>query len=231
MTPASLVRVQMRPPPGGIRTLFGRAPAAEVMDVRGGDLRVLPTRRDRSCPARTAHRRCRGPRRGPVGVPIPSGPDASCRSGLRDPERLGRGGHLGRPWQLNRRSVFNKAGVSTDHRGVRSPRCPLQDGLWPVAFLSSWHLVASRRLPRTGAGCANGLAARYDVAGHAADHLQSATPVFPMVFLSAVLVWALPGRGRRDLLRAAAWRGHRQLPARAGGQRAGDRRHRWRNLE
>ena len=42
--------------------------------------------------------------------------------------------------------------------------------------------------------------ARYDVAGHAADHLQSATPVFPMVFLSAVLVWALPGRGRRDLL-------------------------------
>ena len=42
--------------------------------------------------------------------------------------------------------------------------------------------------------------ARYDVAAHAADHLQSATPVFPMVFLSAVLVWALPGRGRRDLL-------------------------------
>ena len=41
--------------------------------------------------------------------------------------------------------------------------------------------------------------ARYDVAGHAADHLQSATPVFPMVFLSAVLLWALPGRGRRDL--------------------------------
>jgi len=45
---------------------------------------------------------------------------------------------------------------------------------------------------------------RYDVAGHAADHLQSATPVFPMVFLSAVLVWALPGRGRRDLLLGAA---------------------------
>jgi hypothetical protein len=42
--------------------------------------------------------------------------------------------------------------------------------------------------------------ARYDVAGHAADHLQSATPVFPMAFLSAVLLWALPGRGRRDLL-------------------------------
>lgn len=43
--------------------------------------------------------------------------------------------------------------------------------------------------------------ARYDVAGHAADHLQSATPVFPMAFLlSAVLLWALPGRGRRDPL-------------------------------
>jgi hypothetical protein len=42
--------------------------------------------------------------------------------------------------------------------------------------------------------------ARYDVAGHAADHLQSATPVFPMAFLFAVLLWALPGRGRRDLL-------------------------------
>jgi hypothetical protein len=41
---------------------------------------------------------------------------------------------------------------------------------------------------------------RYEVAGHAADHLQSATPVFPMIFLSAVLLWALPGRGRRDRL-------------------------------
>jgi hypothetical protein len=50
--------------------------------------------------------------------------------------------------------------------------------------------------------------ARYDLAGHAADHLQSATPVFPMAFLCAVLLWALPGRGRRDpllwLLLAAA---------------------------
>jgi len=41
---------------------------------------------------------------------------------------------------------------------------------------------------------------QYEVAGHAADHLQSATPVFPMIFLSAVLLWALPGRGRRDRL-------------------------------
>jgi hypothetical protein len=39
---------------------------------------------------------------------------------------------------------------------------------------------------------------QYDLAGHAADHLQSATPVFPMAFLSAVLLWALPGRSRRD---------------------------------
>jgi hypothetical protein len=42
--------------------------------------------------------------------------------------------------------------------------------------------------------------ARYDVAGHAADHLQSATAVFAMVFLSSVLVWALPPRARRDPL-------------------------------
>jgi hypothetical protein len=41
---------------------------------------------------------------------------------------------------------------------------------------------------------------RYEVAGHAVGHLQSATPVFPMIFLSAVLLWALPGRGRRDRL-------------------------------
>jgi hypothetical protein len=49
---------------------------------------------------------------------------------------------------------------------------------------------------------------RYEVTGHAVGHLQSATPVFPMIFLSAVLLWALPGRGRRDpllwLLLAAA---------------------------
>ena len=61
--------------------------------------------------------------------------------------------------------------------------------LWPVAaFLLPVLVVQSV------------WSARYDVAGHAADHLQSATPVFPMVFLSAVLFWALPGRGRRDLL-------------------------------
>src|SRR4029453_14192926 len=51
-------------------------------------------------------------------------------------------------------------------------------------------------------------AGRYEVTGHAVGHLQSATPVFPMIFLSAVLLWALPGRGRRDrqlwLLLAAA---------------------------
>jgi hypothetical protein len=47
-----------------------------------------------------------------------------------------------------------------------------------------------------------------DVAGHAAEHLASATAVFPMVFASALLLWALPGRSRRDpllwLLLAAA---------------------------
>jgi hypothetical protein len=50
--------------------------------------------------------------------------------------------------------------------------------------------------------------AQYDVAGHAAAHLSSATTVFAMVFASAVLLWALPERGRRNpwlwLLFAAA---------------------------
>lgn len=82
---------------------------------------------------------------------------------------------------------------------------------WSVAdrvihFARSWWPVAAFLLPVLVVQSV--WSARYDVAGHAADHLQSATPVFPMVFLSAVLLWALPGRGRRDpllwLLLAAA---------------------------
>jgi len=65
-------------------------------------------------------------------------------------------------------------------------------------FLRSWWPVAAFLLPVLVVQSL--WSARYDVAGHAADHLQSATPVFPMVFLSAVLLWALPRRGRRDLL-------------------------------
>ena len=42
--------------------------------------------------------------------------------------------------------------------------------------------------------------ARFDVAGHAAGHLASAMAVFPMVFVSSVLMWALPGPARRDPL-------------------------------
>ena len=82
---------------------------------------------------------------------------------------------------------------------------------WSVAdrvvdFARSWWPVAAFLLPVLVVQSV--WSARYDVAGHAADHLQSATPVFPMVFLSAVLLWALSGRGRRDpllwLLLAAA---------------------------
>ena len=74
---------------------------------------------------------------------------------------------------------------------------------WSVAdrvvdFARSWWPVAAFLLPVLVVQSV--WSARYDVAGHAADHLQSATPVFPMVFLSAVLLWALPGRGRRDPL-------------------------------
>jgi hypothetical protein len=42
--------------------------------------------------------------------------------------------------------------------------------------------------------------AQYEAAGHAAGHLGSATAIFPMVFVSAVLLWVLPGGGRGDPL-------------------------------
>jgi hypothetical protein len=75
-----------------------------------------------------------------------------------------------------------------------------------IDFTRTWWPVAAFLLPVLVVQAV--WSAGYDVAGHAADHLQSATPVFPMVFLSAVLLWALPGRGRRDpllwLLLAAA---------------------------
>jgi hypothetical protein len=67
-----------------------------------------------------------------------------------------------------------------------------------LAFLRTWWPVAAFLVPVLVVQTV--WSSRYDVAGHAADHLQSATPVFPMVFLSAVLLWALPGRGRRDPL-------------------------------
>ncbi len=65
-----------------------------------------------------------------------------------------------------------------------------------LAFLRDWWPVAAFLLPVLAMQAV--WSAQYDVAGHAAGHLQSATPVFPMVFLSAVLLWALPRRGRRD---------------------------------
>ena len=65
-------------------------------------------------------------------------------------------------------------------------------------FLRTWWPVAAFLVPVLVLQAV--WSSQYDVAGHAADHLQSATPVFPMAFLSAVLLWALPGRGRRDLL-------------------------------
>jgi hypothetical protein len=67
-----------------------------------------------------------------------------------------------------------------------------------LAFLRTWWPVGVFLVPVLVAQTL--WSSRYDVTGHAADHLQSATPVFPMVFLSAVLLWALPGRGRRDLV-------------------------------
>jgi hypothetical protein len=67
-----------------------------------------------------------------------------------------------------------------------------------LGFFRTWWPVAAFLVPVLVVQAV--WSSRYDVAGHAADHLQSATPVFPMAFLSAVLLWALPSRGRRDLL-------------------------------
>ena len=65
-----------------------------------------------------------------------------------------------------------------------------------LGLLRRWWPVAAFLLPVLVAQTV--WSSQYDLAGHAADHLQSATPVFPMAFLSAVLLWALPGRSRRD---------------------------------
>src|SRR5215204_1342011 len=94
-------------------------------------------------------------------------------------------------------SASEESEVAAQGRSLTGRLLEILHSWWPVAAFLVPVLVAQTIW-----------SARYDVAGHAADHLQSATPVFPMVFLSAVLLWALPGRGRRDpllwLLLAAA---------------------------
>ena len=44
---------------------------------------------------------------------------------------------------------------------------------------------------------------RYNVEGHAAGHLGSATTIFAGTFMIAVIVWAIPAGRRRDLLTGA----------------------------
>jgi len=110
--------------------------------------------------------------------------------------------------QPSRRSVFNtavdQATAGSEESSVRSAERSVADRV--IEFTRHWWPVAAFLLPVLVVQAV--WSARYDLAGHAADHLQSATPVFPMVFLSAVLLWALPRRGRRDpllwLLLAAA---------------------------
>src|SRR5215204_3931347 len=84
-------------------------------------------------------------------------------------------------------SASEESEVAAQGRSLTGRLLEILHSWWPVAAFLVPVLVAQTIW-----------SARYDVAGHAADHLQSATPVFPMVFLSAVLLWALPGRGRRD---------------------------------
>jgi hypothetical protein len=83
----------------GLERAEGFEPSSAVLQrprswTCNGDLRVLPTRCDRSCPARTAIADAVRTRRGPVGFRSRQVADAICRSGPPYPERLGRGGHL-----------------------------------------------------------------------------------------------------------------------------------------
>src|SRR5215204_1769016 len=84
-------------------------------------------------------------------------------------------------------SASEESEVAAQGRSLTGRLLEILHSWWPVAAFLVPVLVAQTIW-----------SGRYEVAGHAADHLQSATPVFPMVFLSAVLLWALPGRGRRD---------------------------------
>ena len=62
------------------------------------------------------------------------------------------------------------------------------------------HLVASRRLPGASARRAGRLVFPMRRRRSCSRSPAIGDTVFPMAFLSAVLLWALPGRGRRDLL-------------------------------
>jgi hypothetical protein len=83
--------------------------------------------------------------------------------------------------------------VSSTGRSLGDRVLGLVRAWWPVAAFLALVLVAQTIW-----------SAQYSVAGHAvghaADHLRSATPVFPVAFMSTVLLWALPRRGRGDLL-------------------------------
>jgi hypothetical protein len=68
---------------------------------------------------------------------------------------------------------------------------------WPVPIL----LVAAILVQKTF------VENRYDVSGHAAEHLQSATAVFPAVVIIAILLYATPSARRQPvvLLTCAMW--------------------------
>jgi hypothetical protein len=93
-------------------------------------------------------------------------------------------------------TIVDRATAGSEESSVPAAARSLADRV--IELLRSWWPVAAFLLPVLVVQAV--WSARYDLAGHAADHLQSATPVFPMAFLSAVLLWALPGRGRRDPL-------------------------------
>ncbi|HEX2785334.1 MAG TPA: hypothetical protein VHN36_17245 [Ilumatobacteraceae bacterium] len=85
--------------------------------------------------------------------------------------------------------------IQTVGRGERFTRVARE--WWPVPVFLSGALLAQQEL----------LSSRYDVGGHAAEHLGSASAPFMAAAVLAILFWATPlARGQVDVLvAAAAW--------------------------
>ena len=64
---------------------------------------------------------------------------------------------------------------------------------WPVPVLLAVSIIVQKAFVES----------RYDVSGHAAEHLQGATVVFPAFVIIAVLLYATPGARRQPLVLGA----------------------------
>lgn len=87
---------------------------------------------------------------------------------------------------------MTKVTFQTEHRVRRVTRVVRE--WWPVPVLLAGGVVAQQVL----------LNSRYDVGGHAAEHLGSASAPFMAVAVLAIVFWATPGARRQVELLAAA---------------------------